>query len=147
MEPQLHKLFKSTMGQLEFFKRRVREGVLVEDCQDFARYVRQSGMCAIMELHPPLGDTPRQTSVLKGLFPYDGNALYRAAEELRLDCCRYYEGRTATAEGTAKGADKSDLESIDRKLDLIAGRLSQLESVKKTKTRHPRLRLVKGATA
>jgi hypothetical protein len=142
-----HRLYKQTMRQLEFFRRRVREGVLVEDCQEFARYVQLSGICTLMEHNPPEGENPKHTQRLRDLFPYDGQKLWNEARALELDCCEYWRGRTRDAEGTATGANKSDLEDISRKLDLLAARMAYLESVKPARIRKPKLRVVKERAA
>lgn len=135
------------MRQLDFFRRRVREGVLVEDCQDFARYVCQSGLCGLMEASPPVGENARHTERLRELFPYDGQALYREARLLEAECCEYWRGRTRDSSGTASGVSKSDLEELNHNVQLIAARLASLESVKVARVRKPKLRVVKTRAA
>lgn len=142
-----HRVYKQTMRRLDLFRRRVREGVLVEDCQEFARYVQLSGICTLMQENPIEGNNAKHTQVLRDLFPYDGQKLWDEARALDLDCCEYWRGRTRDAEGTASGASKSDLEDISRKLDLVAGRLAYLESVKSARVHKPKLRLVKRRAA
>jgi len=142
-----HRVYKQAMRQVEIFRRRVREGVLVEDCQTFARFIQLSGICTLMEQQPPEGENPRHTQRLRELFPYDGKKLWEEARALEMDCCEYWRGRTRDAEGTAAGATKSDLEAIDHKLDLIAGRLAYIESMKPARVRKPKLRVVKSAAA
>ena len=131
------------MRRLEFLQRRVREGVLVEDAQDFARYVTQSGICDLMTEQPQKGENPKHTESLKDLFPYDGQQLYNQARMLELACCEYWAGHTKDAPGTAIGANKSDLEGINHMLGLIAGRLAALEAVKPARIHKPKLRVVK----
>jgi hypothetical protein len=135
------------MRQVEFFRRRVRQGVLVDDCLDFARYVRLSCICELMIENPPQGDNPAHTERLRELFPYDGYQLRREVDALEADCHEYYRGRTRDSAGTATGANKDDLAEISRKLDLMAGRLAALESVKPARVRKPKLRLVKARAA
>ncbi len=142
-----HRVYKQTMRQLEFFRRRVREGVSVEDCQEFARYVQQSGLCKLMEEQPPVGENARHTQRLLELFPYDGKQLWNEARTLEMECCEYWRGRTRDAEGSASGANKSDLEEISRKLDLVAVRLAYLESVKPARSRRPKLSVLKSKVA
>ncbi|HEY3856956.1 MAG TPA: hypothetical protein VGO67_21440 [Verrucomicrobiae bacterium] len=137
------------MRQLEFFQRRVRQGIQVEDCQDFARFIRMSGICTLMENQPCQGEDDNHTARLRELFPYDGKQLYYEARQLEMACCEYWAGRTRDSEGTAKGASLGDLESIERKLDLMAGRLAQLESVKPAAKRRVKLKVIdkKGVAA
>ncbi|HUD48208.1 MAG TPA: hypothetical protein VMR33_15355 [Candidatus Baltobacteraceae bacterium] len=130
------------MRQLEFFQRRVRQGVQVEDCQAFARFITNSGICTLMEDQPCQGENERHTARLKELFPYDGKQLHYEARQLEMACCEYWVGRTRDSEGTAKGASLGDLESIERKLDLMAGRLASLESVKPVAKRRVKLRII-----
>jgi hypothetical protein len=131
-----HKLFKSTMREVEFFRRRVREGVLVEDCQAFARYVEHSGIIELMEQFPNPGGK------LAEWFPYSAQELREAVKALNDECCSYYRGRTRDSEGTPSGANKSDLEAIDAKLNLIGGLLSEVVSVKRRIGSKPRLRVL-----
>ncbi len=63
-----------------------------------------------------------------------------------MECCEYWTGKTRDSDGTAKGASQGDLESIERKLDLMAGRLASLESVKPAVKRKYRLHVVKEKT-
>jgi hypothetical protein len=128
------------MGWLRTYRKRVRQGHQVDDANDFARYVMNSGLVEIMKENPELNIT------LKGLFPYDGKQLWDEAYSLYRDCCEYYQGRTRNSEGTAKGARKSDLEEIDQKLNLIAGRLAQLESVKKVRQKKPKIHVLPSVT-
>ena len=137
----LHKLFKSTMGLIEFWQGRVRQGFGVDDASSFAGYVMYSGVCNIMR------DNPECDKVLRDLLPYDGDVLWEAAERLRAACCQYYEGRTRDAKGTASGARKSDLEEIDHKLNLIAGRLAQVERITPARVRKPRLKVLRKVSA
>jgi hypothetical protein len=142
-----NRFYTSTMRRLEFYRMRVRQGVSVEDAQDFADYITQSGICDLMRSQPPQGDNPRHTERLQALFLYDGNRLYEEAKTLRQECCEYWVGRTRDAEGTARGASKSDLENINHKLALIAGRLAALETVKPMRTAKPRLKILKPKVA
>lgn len=132
------------MRQVEFHGMRVRQGFQVEEAQEFARYVRNSNMCELMRQNPCQGENQRHTQRLLELFPYDGDKLYEAARQLELECCEYWSKRTRDADGTATGARKSDLEDISHKLDLIAGRLAAVESmripVKKTRLKVVKLR-------
>lgn len=137
-----YRVFKQTMNMLAMYRSRVREGVLVEDCHDFARYIRLSGLAELMAENPPLGETPLHTKRLRELFPYNGAALRCEADLLDAECCEYYRGKTRDADGTAAGVKKSDLESINRNMQLIAGRLAALESVKRARVRKPKLHVV-----
>jgi hypothetical protein len=130
------------MRQVEFFRRRVREGVFVEDCQDFARYIRMSGIIDLMRDNPHKGENPGHTERLQRLFPYNASELYEAVRLLEGECCDYWQGKTKDSPGTASGASKSDLEAIDSKLNLIAGVLSNLVSVERRSVAEPCLRVL-----
>jgi hypothetical protein len=118
----LQRLYVETLRRIETFRLRVRQGVSVEDAQDFGRYVQWSGICDLMAINRP------PTAKLRDLFPYDGAQLRSVADTLVTECCEYYQGRTRNSDGTAKGASKSDLEAIDAKLAVIVARLAALES-------------------
>ena len=120
----LQRLYVETSRRIETFRLRVRQGVSVEVAQDFGRYVQWSGICDLMAVNPA------PTLKLRALFPYDGAQLRSEADSLVQECCEYYQGRSRDSEGRAKGASKSDLESIDSKMDLILARLTALESGK-----------------
>jgi hypothetical protein len=123
MRPECwNRVFDHAMRELERLRRRVREGVSVEDAQAFGRFIQWSGICGLMSDNPP------ETVELRQLFPYDGAQLRSEADSLVAECCEYYRGRTRNSEGTAKGASKSDLEAIDAKLVVIMSRLDALES-------------------
>jgi hypothetical protein len=115
----------------------VREGVSVDEAADFARYVRVSEICRLMSENPPGSD------LLNSYFPYDGSKLLKKARELETACCDYWRGRTFSSEGTASGANKSDLEAIDVKLAALAGQVAELKRVKSKKHREPLVRIVK----
>ena len=134
-------VFTETRRRLEQFQRRVREGVGVEEAQDFARWVRNSGIGDLMAKYPP------QSEALRRVFDYDGPGLVRMARELETACCQYYVGRTKDSEGTASGANKSDLEAIDRKLAVLVVAVDNLQRVKGRRLRRPALRVIKGKAA
>jgi hypothetical protein len=137
----LSRCYKAAMAYLAVSEKRVLEGSHVQCELDFARFIMSSGIADLMRDNPP------ENARLKDLFPFDGDKLYDSADKLRLLCGQYYEGKTSASPGTAKGVPRSELEAINRKLDLLAGHLAKLESVKKSRERKPRLRVVKGATA
>jgi hypothetical protein len=125
------------MRRLEQFQRRVREGVSVEEAQDFARYLRVSCIGKLMEENPP------ESEKLCRVFDYDGGKLLSEARSLEMACCAFWAGKTFSSEGTASGANKSDLEAIDAKLALLTERLAEVESVKRKRDGKPMLRVVK----
>jgi hypothetical protein len=118
-----NRVYLETVRRLECYRRRVREGVDVDNCLDFARFVIWSNIPKLMAANPP--ENPR----LRELFPYDGADMLRMAKALESECQDYFQGRTRDSDGTAKGANKSDLEDIGRKLETISVRLSALESL------------------
>ena len=139
-----YRVYVETERRLEAFRRRVREGVDVENCLDFARFVIWSNISTLMAENPP--ENPQ----LRKAFPYDGADLLRMAKALESECQDYFQGRTRDSDGTPKGANKSDLEDIGRKLETISARLAALESGKNgepvrrngVKTNRARQRLV-----
>jgi hypothetical protein len=102
-----------TMRQVEFFRRRVREGVLVEDAHEFARYVQLSCLIPLME------ENHEMEIRLRELFPYSAFDLQRAVNALEQECYAYWRGATRDSLGRASGPNKSDLEAIDAKLNVI----------------------------
>jgi hypothetical protein len=131
--------FRETMRRLAVLRRRVREGVGVDEAHDFASYLLTSSVGKLMCEHPP------GSVKLQEYFPYDGRELEAEARALLQACCAYWVGRTRDAEGTPSGANKSDLEAIERKQDLALKALAALESAKSQarRRRRPALRVVK----
>ena len=125
----LHSVYAWAMRDLKVLESRVRQGSGVEFAAEFAAFVMNSGICALMNDNPELNITLRKA------FPYNGVELFRVANDLRLECGQYYQGRTSKAEGTAKGVKQSELEAINHKLDLLAGQLASLQSVKPARKR------------
>jgi len=130
-------VYIETKRRLEQFQRRVREGVSVEEAQDFARYVQWSGILQLMAENPP------PNPIYAKMFDYDACELRSIADALNVACCEYWQGRTKDSDGTASGANKSDLEAIDRKLNVLGVVLADLVAAKKRAGRVPQLRLVK----
>ena len=126
------------MERLALLRLRVRQGVEVDSALEFANYVLRSDMAQVM-LHNPEFDVH-----LREWFPYDGNSLYREAEFLAAECRDYYRGRSFAADGQAAGASKSDLESIEAKLNFVVQAIQQHNSprVKAPLPRKARLRIL-----
>jgi hypothetical protein len=135
-----HTVFKSTMHHVEVLRRRVRVGHQVDDCQAFARYISRSGVLELME------EFCEPSDVLRSLFPFSAKELRKNVDALEQECYAYYRGRTKDADGTASGADKSDLEAIDEKLNLIGGLLANVVSARRRISHKPRLRLLPSDT-
>ncbi|HEY3856957.1 MAG TPA: hypothetical protein VGO67_21445 [Verrucomicrobiae bacterium] len=132
------------MRQVESQRRRVRQGIQVEDAQDFARYLSMSGILDLM------GENQELNPQLQKLFPYSSNELRQVVNLLYNECCEYWRGKTRDSEGTAKGADRHDLESISLKLDKLAGgfvqvqtAVAQLQKPRPIRATKPRLRVLK----
>jgi hypothetical protein len=123
----LHTLYKATLDYLAVSRKRVRQGAMVGDSLDFARYVMMSRMCDLMRENPPQGENARHRERLINLFPYNGDQLYAAADSLRLQCGEFYSQRTKDSPGTASGPDKSDIEELGDKMDLVLKKVAQLE--------------------
>jgi len=129
---------------LSGYRERVREGFLVDDALDFARFIRMSGLADLMAANPPCGETAKHTQTLRKLFPYDASALRYETDLLEAECHEYFRGRTKDAEGTPAGVSMSKMESIDRSLQLIAGHLAGVVAVKRRSVAKPKLRVVEG---
>jgi hypothetical protein len=131
-------VYKATTRQVEYHRRRVRQGVQVEEAQAFARYLTMSGILDLM------GENQEASPQLQKLFPYSANELRQVVNLLYTECCEYWQGKTRDSEGTAKGANKSDLDAISHKLDMLAGAVAKLQPVRTpTRARKPRLHVLK----
>ena len=134
-------VWTETMRRLERFQRRVREGVSVEEAQDFARFVRVSRIGELMAENPPGSEKLREC------FDYDGRKMLAEARSLEEACCAFWAGKTFLAEGTSSGANKSDLEAIDRKLAVLSRAVAHLQVGKVRRVRKLVLRVIKGKAA
>lgn len=98
-------------------------------------------MSGILDL---MGENQEASPQLQKLFPYSANELRQVVNLLYTECCEYWQGKTRDSEGTAKGANKSDLDAISHKLDMLAGAVAKLQPVRTpTRARKPRLHVLK----
>jgi hypothetical protein len=114
---ELHALYSTTMHRLERMRLRVREGVRVDDANDFARYVMNSQMVDIFR------SQQKRDPHIDKIFPIDPKKLWDTAYELYQACCDYYTRRTRHADGTPTGPQQSDIEQIRESLNAINVRL------------------------
>jgi len=105
----LHWLYVQTVGQLNIYERRVREGKSLEAALDFAQFVIWSGLPKLMEAHS-------QPDPLK----VDGAFLRYRANELQEIVRSNFKGEPVPV------VNLTELEKINHKLDLIAGRVAMI---------------------
>ena len=129
---KLHWLWKETVSRLRRLDARAREGKFVDEASEFARWVKFSGLLLVFkafEAPPPLEVSPKEVELL--------------ITEILFDCEAHWKN-----EPRGPWVEKSELESINHKLDLVASQLSKLSpSVTETATAVPilpALRVIQG---
>jgi len=127
------------MRRLKELRRRVREGVSVDEAHSFGQWVLNSGVAKLMGQNLP------DSAYLRKCFPYDGVQVEKQARELVTECCEYWVGKRFGKEGTATGADKSDLEAIDSKLEKLEAKIDAIASGKRKVARRPVFKIVRVA--
>jgi hypothetical protein len=97
--------------RLATLRQRANEGKDLYAAKDFCSFIQWSGILTLLEQRASLGDA----------LPVDGKGLRREVEQLAMLVCDKFRenAKTVTLEMSA-------LESIQRKLDLIAGQLIKL---------------------
>jgi len=124
---QLHWLYKETINRLDLLARRVSEGKCLDESLEFANYVEWSGIVRMMEQNAE----PEPLKI-------DGAFLRWKCDELKHAVRQRYQSK----DGKYK-IEKSELEAISHKLDLIAGYVSKLPAVAGQPTL-PQLRVIEG---
>jgi hypothetical protein len=107
---KLHWLWKETVSRLRRLDARAREGKFVDEASEFARWVKFSGLLLVFkafEAPPPLEVSPKEVE--------------RLITEILFDCEAHWKN-----EPRGPWVEKSELESINHKLDLVASQLSKL---------------------
>jgi len=111
IEPhKLHWLYQETVNRLRTLDARAREGKSVDEASEFARWVRFSGLLWLFEAFkapPPLEVSP--------------DTVKRLISEVSADCEAHWKN-----EPRGPWVSRSELESINQKLDLMAGQLAKL---------------------
>lgn len=106
-----HVCYQQTCAHITSLSERVREGEALDEANDFARFVINSGLPKLLS---PFDNT-------NGPLRVDSGHLRWMAEELRrLVCARFQAGKVAPRSSTG------ELQAINHKLDLIAGHLANL---------------------
>jgi len=105
----IHRIWLETSTRLGCYEKRVAEGVDLLPALDFAKFVFWSGIPQLCTLFPCTSEA------LKA----DGDALKKRAKALQSLC-----EETLTGEGTPR-VHETQLEAINRKLDLIAGHVGR----------------------
>jgi hypothetical protein len=112
-EATLHWLWKETMNRLDIYRRRVDEGKDLDAAREFCQYVLWSQLVKLFKEHP----APEPLKV-------DGALLEWTAQELQ----RTVQDRWRREDHKPQ-VHQTKLEAINEKLDLIAGRLAQLDGL------------------
>jgi len=107
----LHWLWKETINQLKVLDAAVRDGRGLEEAINFARFVQWSGLAKLME-----------RNACDGELKVDGALVRWKCRELERTVQDAWKGRELAR-------PKPDMEAINYKLDLIAGRLAQLSAL------------------
>jgi len=111
----VYKIYNETMNQLSWLDGHVREGKELEQALRFCRYVIWSGIIELCNYH---------ATVEPGL-KISGANLHTRAKQLQMDV----QDRFRT-NNLAPAIEMTELEKLNRKLDLIAGRISQISPPK-----------------
>lgn len=107
----VYRIYNETMNQLSWLDGHVREGKQLEPALNFCRYVLWSGVIDLCNYHAET-DTPLKIS---------GANLLTRAKQLQIDV----QDRFRT-NNLSPAIQMTELEKLNRKLDLIAGRISQI---------------------
>lgn len=106
---KLHVLFRDTLRELKRFESAARESSCLQEAADFARYVSQS-VAPVLMLFP-----------FESPLPCDGHLLRSIADALLAECQRRWREHDCKPK-----VDRSELEAINRKLDLLAGHVARI---------------------
>lgn len=109
----LHWLWRETVNSLDAYAKRVRECKDLLGAADFARFVRSSGLLKLFDAHESLGP-----------FEVSGASVRKKVSDLLFEC-----GERMRSNKTEPLIALSELEAINRKLELIAGHVSKLSPV------------------
>jgi hypothetical protein len=106
----LHFLYRSTLDRLKVLGARAREGKCVDETSEFSRWVKSSGLTKLFERYPASGQLEVSAEKVRTL-----------AQKVLFDCECYFNK-------VPRGpwVELSELESINQKLDRIAGGLAML---------------------
>ena len=111
LEPhKAHWLWKETYRRLETLGKRAREGKCVDEASEFARWLSFSGLIPLFKAYA--APDPLEVSHTK---------LERLIGDVLFECEQHWKRNPR-----GPWVSKSELESINQKLDLLAGRLAQL---------------------
>ncbi len=105
-----HWLYRETVNQLDRYGKAVAQGSALSEALNFTRYLLWSGITKVLEAHA----RPEPLKVDGAYVRWKAEELQRAVQE------RFKMNKTAP------NVALSELESINHKLDLIAGHISKL---------------------
>jgi hypothetical protein len=127
------KIYRETMNRLSSLQNRVNEGKDLDFALEFCRYVFWSGVIELLEYH---------ASTASGL-EVSGANLRTRVKQLQQDIQDRFR-----KSNTSPKIELSELEKINHKLDLIAGRISQFHPPTKTEElgagHTPELQVIQG---
>jgi len=113
IEPHIwHSMWAQTMHRLDVLRKRVNECKDIQHASEFARWLRMSGLVTAFE------DNPQNSPLV-----VDGAQMRRACEDLLQLCADQWK------RGAVGVIEVSELELLNRKLDLLANRIAGNESV------------------
>jgi hypothetical protein len=113
-DADLHFLYQRTLERLEILDARAREGKCLDEASEFARWVLASGLLDLFKLYPAKPPLEVSEAKLKALVT-----------EITFDC-------EAAWKNDPRGpwVEKSELESINQKLDRLAAQMAYLSQQK-----------------
>jgi len=109
-----HWLYRETINKLDDFRLRVSEGKDLEPAREFCAYVLWSGLVQVLKPH----DNSDELKVDSAFLEWTASDLQSQIQE------RWRTGRNAPAV-----VQMSELKRIHDKLDVIAGRISQMPTL------------------
>ena len=105
------RIAREIAARIETLSKRVREGKDLYAAKDFCSFIQWSGILTLLEQKASLGDP----------LPVDGKGLRRDVEKLAMLVCDKFKDNSKTVT-----LEMSALESIQHRLDLIAGQLARI---------------------
>ena len=132
-EVNLHLLYVATQRRLAHYADLVRENRQVYEALDFARYVLNSGMLPLLAAHDTRADLPA------GDLKIDSSLLRFNAEELQRACTERFR-----LNDSKPHLEALQLQSINQKLDTIAGYLGKFAVPNGAGASVPELKVISG---
>lgn len=129
---KVHWLWRETTTRLSVLARRVSEGKDILAASEFARWLRMSGLLHIFEIFK--AGPPREVSA---------STISKQIDDLLWSCAEAWKRNPS-----GNVVQRSELEAINHKLDLIAGQVAQLGPQRAPADEQPQpLRVIDGGVA